>query len=201
MRSWEMNQKAEKGITNKLAKYHGVEQEKEIESKYSSYEQARDAEDTQAMIGFKMDKLRSKGAGVIALSNEYAKLPISEIQSRIKSSEAMLEKAKDNKERLYEQQYKRFEKEFSKIGGCVGVHLEMAIYDAMEDYVKNDEEYLEAVKEYNTLRTEARALKNAKEIYIEDHKDMIEAERRKAEREALLASGILEELGIKKQEA
>ena len=188
-----------KSINKKLSMYHGEEPEKDnsTPSKYSSYAEAKQSGDVMSMIAFKR---ANKGAGLRALSAEYSKLPISEIQSRIKSSEETLGKAKAIVDRMREQEYNRLKKEYSKIGGLVGLRLEGTIAESIQDYERQNEEFLEAVNEYNAIKTENRALKNAKDAYIVANQSLIEEEKRKAQRKELLDSGILEELGITKQE-
>lgn len=195
MNSWEIK----RSINKKLSMYHGEEPEKEINtpSKYSSYAEAKQAGDIVSMIAFKR---ANKGAGLRTLSAEYAKLPILEIQSRIKSTEETLKKAEAIVERMHEQEYNRLKKEYSHIGGLVGIRLEGAIAEAMQDYKRKDEEYIEALAEYNTVKTEYTALKNAKDAYIIANQQLIEEERVKAQREELISSGILAELGITKPE-
>lgn len=199
MREWEMNKKAKSGISKKMSMYHGEEPERDnsTSSKYSSYAQAKEAGDTVSMIAFKR---ANKGAKIRALSAEYSKLPISEIQSRIKSSEETLGKAKAIVDRMREQEYNRLKKEYSKIGGLVGIRLEGAIAETMQDYERQNEEFLKAMADYNAIKTENRALKNAKDAYIVANQSLIEEEKRKFQRKELLDSGILEELGITRRE-
>ena len=202
MQSWEMEKKSREGVSKKLSMYHSTEQKKEASTpnKYASYAQAKEAGDTQAMIGFRLANMSSRRAGLMALSNEYSKLSITEIQNRIKSSGELLEKASEIKNRMYKQEYDRLKREYAKIGGLVGERLEGEVISALEDYARRDADYKEAVAEYNNLSIEVRALKNAKEIWINDNKALIEEERIKAQRADLLSSGVLQELGIAKQE-
>ena len=197
MESWQANKLAEKSISEKLYKYHTTETIPVVsERKYSSYAEAEAKGDISEMLGFKLESRKMKKADLYNRSNEYSALPLTEIQNRIKITESSLEKASDISRRMYENQYKSYEKEFSKIGGCSGVHLEHAILTAIEEYVKNDTDFRNAEKDVAELKTELRALKNAKAIWIDSHKDLIEAERVKALQADLRASGLLEELSI-----
>lgn len=195
MNQWE----TKNSINKKLSRYHGEEPEKVTgtPNKYSSYAEAKQAGDVKAMIAFKR---ANNSAALRELSVEYSKLSISEIQRRLRSSEETLAKAKDIVTRLEEQEYNRIKKEFSRIGGLVGDRLEGAVAEALQDYFRKNEEYLDAVSDYNSIKTENRALRNAKEIFVSDHADLIEEERKKAQREDLRASGLLAELGIASQD-
>jgi hypothetical protein len=77
--------------------------------------------------------------------------------------------------------------------------LDAAVYDAMKDWEQEDEQYLQAVADYKAVKNEYVVYCNAEEMYIEDHKEMIEEEQKKAEREELLASGILERVNTAPQ--
>jgi hypothetical protein len=152
------------------------------------------------MIQYKMSAYREKRGSVIAKSNEiYNTKSISEILGNIKQLEETVKTNEETVQLLHERQEKKFRREYSKIGGVVGIHLDEAVHDAMKDWEQEDEQYLQAVADYKAVKNEYVVYCNAEEMYIEDHKEMIEEEQKKAEREELLASGILERVNTAPQ--
>lgn len=197
MRDWR------KSVGQKLAVYHGEKDKDEVEPLYlyDTYEEAKKAGSVIGMLQHKMKGHREKSEKITSLSNKvYATKSITEIQNSIKELEKSVEKQAETVQLLEQAQEQKFRKEYSRIGGLVGIHLDAAVYDAMNEWLSTDEKYLEAVTELKTVKKDYTAYCNAKEIYLEDNKALIEAERERARQRELLSSGILEELGITQSE-
>lgn len=197
MQSWR------KSVGQKLAVYHEEKDKDEVEPLYlyDTYEEAKKAGSVSGMLQHKMRDRREEHKKITSLSNEiYSTKSITEIQNRIKELERSVEKQEETVQLLEQAQERKFRKEFSRIGGLVGIHLDAAVYEAMNGWLSTDEKYLEAVTELKTVKKDYTAHCNAKELYLEDNKDLIEAEREKNRRRDLLSSGILEELGITQSE-
>jgi hypothetical protein len=202
MEAWEMSKKAKDSLKEKMSAFYGEREDKKppVSIKYDSYEEAHEEGDVRCMIQYKMSAYREKRDSVIAKSNEiYNTKSISEILGNIEQLEETVKTNEETVQLLHERQEKKFRREYSKIGGLVGIHLDAAVYDAMKDWEQEDEQYLQAVADYKAVKNEYVVYCNAEEMYIEDHKEMIEEEQKKAEREELLASGILERVNTAPQ--
>lgn len=204
MNSFEMGMKARESVSKKMAEHFGYTEEKqEPKEKYSSYDEAKEAEDVSGMLyhKFREREARRKGSNVITLSKEYAStLSIAEIQKRIPHSKDLAEKAKALMDRIYNTELDKVTKHYQQtIGGLQGEEMARAkAMEAVDEWAMQNEEYLEARSTYEEASRDYTALTNAKEMYIEANMDLIEAERERARKEELLGSGILEELGITK---
>lgn len=196
--SWEMNKKAGELLARDLRLYHGEPKDVvQTQPKEMSYEEAKKAGNVQAMLHARLNEYGNKRRNLLAYSRElYDKKPIKEIQSSIKELEVAVSTCTETAQLLKEAQERRYRKELSKIGGLVGIHLDGALADAMREWVKTDEKYLQAVDELNAVKRDYTAHCNAKDMYIEANMDLIRAEEEKARHKTLLASGILEEMGI-----
>lgn len=201
----EMNVKkrVDDSLTRKIQK-HFAQNEIEVEIRsnvFSTYEEAKQAGNVREMIGFKKEAFdeRVGTAGVIKLSNEYySTLGISEIQKRLSVAESNMKKSKDAMDRMFDNEVEKLTKEYRKIGGLQDKEVARGkAIEAVDVWKLTDDEFLRLKGEYLECKKEFLALKNAKDMYIEDNKELIEYEKQRAKREELLASGILEELGIK----
>lgn len=200
----EMNVKkrVDDSLTRKIQK-HFTQNEIEVEIRsnlFSTYEEAKQAGNVREMIGFKKEAYdeRVGTAGVIKLSNEYySTLGISEIQKRLSVAESNMKKSKDAMDRMFDNEVEKLTKEYRKIGGLQDKEVARGkAIEAVDVWKLTDDEFLRLKGEYLERKKEFLALKNAKDMYIEDNKELIEYEKQRAKREELLASGILEELGI-----
>lgn len=201
VQTWEMEKRAKENLDKKMVAYHGEPKEIVHTKTETTYEDAKAAKNVGAMIDCKMNVHRKEVEKIISFSKEiYSSKSIAEIQNRIKELERSVEKQEETVQLLEQAQEQKFRKEFSRIGGLVGIHLDAAVYAAMNEWLSTDEKYLEAVTELKTVKKDYTAYCNAKELYLEDNKDLIEAEREKSRRRDLLSSGILEELGITQSE-
>lgn len=199
MEAWEMHKKACEEVSKKLKNYHGDYYREEVHTTVdpATYDEAKKAGDTHGMVSNKLADYYSdkRAMDVRSLSREYAGLSIVEIQSGVNHYKDLLHSAKKVKDHLYEEEEKRIRKEYSStVGGLTGSKLEDEVFKHLSSY--HGEEYEEAVSEFERVRKQYTAYCNAKDMYIEDNKELIEAERAKAKHEELLSSGILEELGI-----
>lgn len=202
MNSFEMDMKAREGVRKKMAEHFGyTEEEQEPKEKYSSYDEAQKARDVKSMLDYKFREreAKRKGSNVITLSKEYAStLSIAEIQKRIPHSKTLAEKAKALMDRIYNTELDKVTEHYQKtIGGLQGEEMARAkAMEAVDAWAMKNEGYLEARSAYEEVNREYTALKNAKEMYIEANMDLINAEKERARKEELLASGILEEMGL-----
>ena len=193
-------------LENKLNSYYGVPKERTLpKAKYSSYEEAKKAGDVEEMIGCKLSdaEARASKSDVIALSNQYAStMSIVDIQKKLPSAESIMKKAKSIMERMYEAELNKVTKHYQKtIGGLQQEDIAKAkAKDAVDEWANDNDEYQKAREDYLDAKREYRALNNAKDIYIEDNKELIEAEKANLKRAELLSSGILSELGIASSE-
>lgn len=201
MQAWEMDKKASEGISKKLMDYHGNPKETVHTSTQMSYEDAKKAGNVRAMISCKLGAHKKGVEKITALSNEvYSTKSITEIQNAIRELKKSVEEQSETVQLLEQAQERKIRKEYSKIGGLVGIRLDAAVEEAMDEWMGADGRYMEAVKELNATKRNYTAHCNAKEMFLEDNKDFIEAERKKARQKELLSSGILEELGIAQSE-
>lgn len=201
MQAWEMEKQAKESLFKRLDLYRGKPKETVHTNTQISYDEAKAAGNVGAMLDAKFRAFDEKAKNLVALTNEvYATKSITEIQNSIKELEKSVEKSAETVQLLEQAQERKFRKEYSRIGGLVGIHLDAAVYEAMNEWLSTNEKYLEAVAELKDVKKDYTAHCNAKEIYLEDNKDLIEAEREKARRRDLLSSGILEELGITQSE-
>lgn len=206
MGEMEINRGVMDSLENKLNSYYGVPKEGNLPSaKYSSYEEAKKAGDVKEMIGCKLSDAKAKASkrDVIALSKQYAStMSIVDIQKKLPSAESIMKKAKSIMERMYEAELNKVTKHYQKtIGGLQQEDIAKAkAKDAVDEWVNDNEEYQKAKEDYLDAKREYRALNNAKDIYIEDNKELIEAEKANLKRAELLSSGILSELGIASSE-
>ncbi len=198
MSALEMNMRSRELLFKNLRDYHGEPVKKpELKSMFASYEEAKQAGNTCAMISFKRREHEQHAKKLIALSHEvYETKSISEIQSGIKELEVSIASGEETVELLKEAQERKYRKEFSKIGGLTGINLAEAISEAMDNWARQDERYLAAMAELQEVKKTYTAYSNAKEMYIEDHADLIAEARENARRKEFSASGILEEMGI-----
>lgn len=189
-------------IERKLDSYYGAPKENSIPSaKYGSYEEAKEAGDVVEMIGCKLLEAdaRASKKDLITLSNQYSStMSIIDIQRKIPSAESIMKKSKSIMDRMYEAELNKVTKYYQKsVGGLQQEELAKAkAKEAVDEWADADEEYQKAVADYLEAKREYTALSNAKDVYIEGNKELIEAERVRAKREELLSSGILAELGI-----
>lgn len=201
IQGWEMTKQAKESLSKKLAAYHGEPKEPVHTNTQMSYEDAKAAGNVGAMLSSKLGAYRKKVEKITALSKEvYANKSIGEIQNSVKELEKVVENQKKTVQLMEQGQERKYRKEYSKIGGVSGIHLDAAVADAMEDWMRTDEKYLEAVAELKAVKRDYTAHCNAKEMYIEDNKALIEAEREAAHIAELRSSGVLEELGITQSE-
>ena len=201
MESWEMKKKAEKSLSEKMAKYYGDKSSGLPDREPMSYEEAKERGNWKAQVSAslssKLGVHTARGKELVALSNEVHKSKsIGEIQSGITALEAELHTCEEAVKHLVEAQENKLRKEYSTIGGLAGIHLERAVNDDMNGWLRADPEYLQAVEELREVKKNYTAHCNAKDMYIEEHADLIEAEKEKVRKEEFLASGILEEMGI-----
>lgn len=202
MQAYEMKNKATEGLAKKLAVYreaHPIQEPPVTKTHdYNSWEDAENAGDVQGMI---YHKLLHYQKGVVNLSKEvYTDIPIKEILKGIEELKVSVQQKADAVETLREAQRQRIEKEYKQIGGLTGIRLMGAIEEALSDYEKVDETFLQAVADAQEEKRKYTAYCNARDMYIEDNKDLIEAEREKARektrKEEFKQSGILEMLGV-----
>lgn len=200
--AWEMTKKANESISKKLRDYHGDPKETVHTSTQMSYEDAKNAGNVRAMISCKRGTHKKGVEKIVALSNEvYTTKSITDIQNGIKSLEASVENTMKTVQLMEQEQERKIINQYRKIGGLSGIHLDAAVNDFMESWRRTDEKYLEENAKLRSVKREYTAYCNAREMYLEDNKDLIEAEREKARQRELLSSGILEELGITQSEA
>lgn len=202
MQAYEMNNKATEGLAKKLAVYreaHPIQEPPVTKTHdYNSWEDAKNAGDVQGMIYHKLLHYQKR---VVNLSKEvYTDIPIKEILKGIEELKVSVQQKADAVETLREAQRQRIEKEYKQIGGLTGIRLIGAIEEALSDYEKGDETFLQAVADAQEEKRKYTAYCNARDMYIEDNKDLIEAEREKARektrKEEFKQSGILEMLGV-----
>ena len=200
MEAWKMEKKARESVAQKMAIYHG--ESKGVNNPlflFDTYEEAKEAGSVSGMLQHKMSAYRDRSRGVVSLSKEYSDtLSIIEIQSRLKEAKALEAKAKSLVERLYDKELERVTREYQKtIGGLQNEDIARGkALEYMGSWVEENEVYKEALKSYTEAKKEATALNNARDMYIEDNKELIRAEQERAKREELLSSGILEDFGI-----
>ena len=202
MQAYEMKNKATEGLAKKLAVYreaHPIQEPPVTKTHdYNSWEDAENAGDVQGMIYHKLLHYHKR---VVNLSKEvYTDIPIKEILKGIEELKVSVQQKADAVETLREAQRQRIEKEYKQIGGLTGIRLIGAIEEALSDYEKGDETFLQAVADAQEEKRKYTAYCNARDMYIEDNKDLIEAEREKARektrKEEFKQSGILEMLGV-----
>lgn len=185
-----------KSISNKLGAYYGKpEPEAEGTEKYNSYEEAKKAGDVSGMIGKKLGAHRAANRSVIALTNElYESLDIKQIMSKRKTAEKAKDEAKDFYVTLYDKELKKVMDKMVAVGGMgEGVKRVKA-----EEYLAANmpDALIQAEKEYKEAKKYRTALENCFDRYCLENKDIIEAERERKRRDEVLASGVLEELGV-----
>lgn len=198
MQAYEMNNKATEGLAKKLAVYREANplQEPSVAKThdFDTYEDAKNAKDVQGMLKHKLGNYRKR---VVNLSNEvYNTLPIKDILKGVDELEVSVQEKVDDMETLLEAQRRRIEKEYKQIGGLVGIRFDAKEQEALSEYEKTDSTYLQAVADAQEEKRKYTAYCNARDMYIEDNKDLIEAEREKARKEEFKQSGILEMLGV-----
>lgn len=198
MQAYEMNNKATEGLAKKLAVYREANplQEPPVEKThdFDTYEDAKNAKDVQGMLKHKLGNYRKR---VVNLSNEvYNTLPIKDILKGVDELEVSVQEKVDDVETLLEAQRRRLEKEYKQIGGLVGIRFDAKVQEALSEYEKTDSTYLQAVADAQEEKRKYTAYCNARDMYIEDNKDLIEAEREKNRKEEFKQSGILEKLGV-----
>ena len=198
MQAYEMNNKATEGLAKKLAVYreaHPIQEPPVTKTHdYDTYEDAKKAGDVQGMLYHKLARYRKK---VVNLSKEvYTDIPIKEILKGIEELKVSVQQKADDVETLREAQRRKIEKEYKHIGGLTGIRFIEAVEEALSDYEKGDETFLQAVADAQEEKRKYTAYCNARDMYIEDNKDLIEAEREKARKEEFKQSGILEMLGV-----
>lgn len=198
MQAYEMNNKATEGLAKKLAVYREAHPIQELPvtktPDYNSWEDAKNAGDVKGMIYHKLSHYQKR---VVNLSKEvYTDIPIKEILKGIEELKVSVQQKADDVEMLREAQRRKIEKEYKHIGGLTGIRFIGAVEDALSDYEKGDETFLQAVADAQGEKRKYTAYCNARDMYIEDNKDLIEAEREKARKEEFKQSGILEMLGV-----
>lgn len=198
MQAYEMNNKATEGLAKKLAVYREANPLQEpLVAKthdFDTYEDAKNAKDVPGMLKHKLGNYRKR---VVNLSNEvYNTLPIKDILKGVDELEVSVQQKADDVEMLREAQRRKIEKEYKHIGGLTGIRFIGAVEEALSDYEKGDETYLQAVADAQEEKRKYTAYCNARDMYIEDNKDLIEAEREKNRKEEFKQSGILEKLGV-----
>lgn len=198
MQAYEMNNKATEGLAKELAVYreaHPIQEPPVIKTPdYNSWEDAKNAGDVQGMIYHKLLHYQKR---VVNLSKEvYTDIPIKEILKGIEELKVSVQQKADDVEMLREAQRRKIEKEYKHIGGLTGIRFIGEVEEALSDYEKWDETFLQAVADAQEEKRKYTAYCNARDMYIEDNKDLIEAEREKARKEEFKQSGILEMLGV-----
>ena len=198
MQEYEMNNKATEGLAKKLAVYreaHPIQEPPVIKTHdYNSWEDAKNAGDVQGMLYHKLSHYQKR---VVNLSKEvYTDIPIKEILKGIEELKVSVQQKADDVEMLREAQRRKIEKEYKHIGGLTGIRFIGAVEEVLSDYEKGDETFLQAVADAQEEKRKYIAYCNARDMYIEDNKDLIEAEREKARKEEFKQSGILEMLGV-----
>lgn len=198
MLAYEMNNKAKEGLAKKLAVYreaHPIQEPPVTKTHdYNSLEDAKNAGGVQGMIYHKLSHYQKR---VVNLSKEvYTDIPIKEILKGIEELKVSVQQKADDVEMLREAQRRKIEKEYKHIGGLTGIRFIEAVEDTLSDYEKGDETFLQAVADAQEEKRKYTAYCNARDMYIEDNKDLIEAEREKARKEEFKQSGILETLGV-----
>lgn len=198
MQAYEMNNKATEGLAKKLAVYreaHPIQEPPVIKTPdYNSWEDAKNAGDVQGMIYHKLLHYQKR---VVNLTKEvYTDIPIKEILKGIEELKVSVQQKADDVEMLREAQRRKIEKEYKHIGGLTGIRFIGEVEEALSDYEKWDETFLQAVADAQEEKRKYTAYCNARDMYIEDNKDLIEAEREKARKEEFKQSGILEMLGV-----
>ena len=198
MQAYEMNNKATEGLAKKLAVYreaHPIQEPPVIKTHdYNSWEDAKNAGDAQGMLYYKLSHYQKR---VVNLSKEvYTDIPIKEILKGIEELKVSVQQKADDVEMLREAQRRKIEKEYKHTGGLTGIRFIGAVEEALSDYEKGDETFLQAVADAQEEKRKYTAYCNARDMYIEDNKDLIEAEREKARKEEFKQSGILEMLGV-----
>ena len=198
MQAYEMNNKATEGLAKKLAVYREANplQEPSVTKPhdFDTYEDAKNAKDVQVMLKHKLGNYRKR---VVKLSNEvYNTVPIKDILKGVDELKVSVQEKVDDMETLLEAQRRRIEKEYKQIGGLVGIRFDAKVQEALSEYEKTDSTYLQAVADAQEEKRKYTAYCNARDMYIEDNKDLIEAEREKTRKEEFKQSGILEKLGV-----
>lgn len=198
MRAYEMNNKVTEGLAKKMAVYREANplQEPPVAKThdFDTYEDAKNAKDVQGMLKHKLGNYRKR---VVNLSNEvYNTVPIKDILKGVDELEASVQEKVDDVETLLEAQRRRVEKEYKQIGGLVGIRFDAKVQEALSEYERTDSTYLQAVADAQEEKRKYTAYCNARDMYIEDNKDLIEAEREKTRKEEFKQSGILEKLGV-----
>lgn len=198
MSAYEMNNKATEGLAKKMAVYREANplQEPPVAKThdFDTYEDAKNAKDVQGMLKHKLGNYRKR---VVNLSNEvYNTVPIKDILKGVDELKASVQEKVDDVETLLEAQRRRIEKEYKQIGGLVGIRFDAKVQEALSEYERTDSTYLQAVADAQEEKRKYTAYCNARDMYIEDNKDLIEAEREKIRKEEFKQSGILEKLGV-----
>lgn len=198
MQAYEMNNKATEGLAKKMAVYREANplQEPPVAKThdFDTYEDAKNAKDVQGMLKHKLGNYRKR---VVNLSNEvYNTVPIKDILKGVDELKASVQEKVDDVETLLEAQRRRIEKEYKQIGGLVGIRFDAKAQEALSEYERTDSIYLQAVADAQEEKRKYTAYCNARDMYIEDNKDLIEAEREKTRKEEFKQSGILEKLGV-----
>lgn len=198
MQAYEMNNKATEGLAKNLAVYreaHSIQEPPVPKTHdYNSWEDAKNAGDVQGMVYHKLLHYQKR---VVNLSKEvYTDIPIKEILKGIEELKVSVQQKADDVEMLREAQRRKIEKEYKHIGGLTGIRFIGAVEEALSDYENGDETFLQAVADAQEEKRKYTAYCNARDMYIEDNKDLIEAEREKARKEEFKQSGILEMLGV-----
>lgn len=147
MQAYEMNNKATEGLAKKLAVYreaHSIQEPPVTKTHdYNSWEDAKNAGDVQGMIYHKLSHYQKR---VVNLSKEvYTDIPIKEILKGIEELKVSVQQKADDVEMLREAQRRKIEKEYKHIGGLTGIRFIEAVEDALSDYEKGDETFLQAV--------------------------------------------------------
>ena len=161
----------------------------------SNLDEAREAGNVQEMIHYKRAARRLAHKSVITLSNEYYdQMSISDILKGIKATEKEVASNKELMDDLYEREQEKALSEYSKRFGTTDSRVQALVAEHMDSW--NNEQYLQISNDYKNAKKRLTALNNAKSMYLEDNKELIEAEKQRVKREELLSSGLLEDLGI-----
>lgn len=190
-----MGNEIRESIAKKRYVYYGnPKAEDEKPYKFATYEEAQAAGSIKGMIHMKRMKNQAAHRSVISLSNEYYEtLSISDILKNLELIEKSTAEIEELKDACYQREFDRVLRDFLK----TGANRDLArgkVFDYMNSW--DDKEYSQLVSEYAESKKKLTAFSNARDRYIDEHKDLIEAERARVRREELLTSGLLESMGI-----
>jgi Rps23 Pro-64 3,4-dihydroxylase Tpa1-like proline 4-hydroxylase len=196
MTSWEMQNKAKELLAQKFPRQEKEEKVKE----YGSYAEEKANGNVTGMLHHKLNSSAIADKGKYGLAKEYMQLSITEIQQKIKTAKYGLEATQNFIKDYLAKEEKKAYKEIKAVAGMSETSAQNQLFRHMEKFKREDPKYTEYISALSVDEREYNALVIAKENYLQENKDLIEAEKQRVARERLLKSGVLEELGITEPE-